>query len=309
MSTLSTCVIVNPASANGSTERDWPAIQNLLEFYALPYEARVTTAPGQAMALTRRALQDGFNCLIAVGGDGTINEVVNGWIGDDRPVNPEAVLGIIPRGTGCDFIRTLGIPRDTAQAIACIAAGNERRIDLGRVRFINHAGVEEVRYYDNIADIGIGGAVVDRVNRTTKVLGGFASFLIATVATFWSYRNKPTRVVIGEGPERELVTSNVVVANCQYFGGGMCILPQAVPDDGWLDVLIMKDFSRAEAYANVLRVYNGSHLQHPKIEVFRAKRVTVTSPEPLLLDIDGEYAGRAPAEFTIVPQALRVLVP
>src|SRR5438132_7044727 len=166
-SSLMTCAVINPASANGTTGRDWPEIRRLIEAKGIPCETRLTNAPGQAMAVTRRALQEGFTRIIAVGGDGTINEVVNGFMAGDQPVNPAATLGIIPRGTGSDFIRTIGIPRDLRQAVACIAGGRERAIDLGRAQFINHAGVQEVRYFDNIAEAGLGGAVCARGSRTS----------------------------------------------------------------------------------------------------------------------------------------------
>lgn len=305
-----TCAVINPASANGSTARKWPEIRRMLESRGVPCETRLTNGPGQAMAIARRALQEGVTRLIAVGGDGTINEIINGFMSGDKPVNPDASLGIIPRGTGCDFIRTLGIPHDVRQAVGVIAAGRERAIDLGRASFVNRAGAEEVRYFGNIAEVGLGGAVVERVNRTSKALGGFASFLIGTVVTFWKYRNKRVAVTLDDQPPREMRACNVVVANCQYFGGGMRILPMAQPDDGLLDVLLMKDLTRPELYANILKVYQGNHLDHPKLEALRARRVRVEAlDEPVKLEIDGEEAGLAPAEFSLLPRTLKVLVP
>jgi YegS/Rv2252/BmrU family lipid kinase len=266
-----------------------------------------TEGPGHATELVREGLAAGHRLIVVVGGDGTLNEAVNGFFdADGTPINPAAELGVICRGTGCDFIKSLGIPKREDLALQRILSGSSRAIDVGRVQFHDASGQEHGRYFLNIAEAGLGGAVVERVNRSSKRLGGFASFLLNTLATFATYRNGPMTVQIDGAPPETLQAANLVVGNGRYFGGGMCILPEAELDDGIFDVLIMGDLNRFELFTNIARVYRGSHLSHPKIRHMRARQIRVEGRAPLLLDVDGEQPGLAPATFTILPSALRV---
>ncbi len=270
-------------------------------------ETRITEHPGHAADLTRQALRAGTRRIIAVGGDGTVNEVVNGFFDGDKAINPEAELAVLCRGTGCDFIKTLGLPKADDGGVERVAAGEAHPVDVGRVRYVNNRGEEEMRYFINIAEAGIGGEVCARVNGSSKAAGGFVTFLGATLGSFLSFRNQPAEIVIDGKYVRNLPVCNVVVANGRYFGGGMKIMPQADLSDGKFDVLVMGDFNRAELFANIAKVYSGSHLGHPKVEVFQARSVRVTSTARLKLDLDGEAPGTTPAHFEIVPGAIRVI--
>lgn len=300
-------VIVNPVSANGKTARRWPEIESRLREIWPDLEHHFTAGPGEATALARRALEGGAGLVIAVGGDGTANEVVNGFFHEDgRPVSPEAAISFIATGTGSDLVRTLGIPRDPREAIAHLARSGRRQVDLGRVSFIEHRGLKASRYFVNIAGLGLDGDTVARVNRTTKIFGGFVSFLWGTVVSLILYRNQVMAVEVDGKEVCDGPVTMLAAGNGQYFGGGMQVAPKAVMEDGLLDIIILHGLGKLDLLANLPRVYRGTHLTHPRIESLRGRRVTVTSPGTALLDLDGEQPGRAPVEIEILPSALTV---
>jgi YegS/Rv2252/BmrU family lipid kinase len=305
---LRTKLIVNPASANGSTERLWERLEQVIRNEVGEFEASFTVASNHATALTREALADGFEMIVAVGGDGTVNEVVNGFFDSGSLINSDAVLGVISRGTGSDFIKTMNIPKEIEAAARVLRGRSVRKCDVGRFVSTDHNGSEIERYFINIADFGIGGEAVERVNNTTKAFGGFVSFLYGTLKTLLAYRGKTVRVTIDDSYEVEKPINCVVVANGQYFGGGMRIAPQAEVDDGLFDVLIIDDMSLPESLANISRLYKGSHIGHPKVECLRGKTVVADSPEVVLIDVEGEYGGILPAKFDIIPAAINVKV-
>ena len=300
--------IVNPASANRTTGKVWPSISEQLKAAGLDHEARVTVGPGDATGLTREGLKAGFRTIVAVGGDGTANEVVNGFFDGEKWLGDGARLGLISRGTGRDLIKTLGLPKDEGEAIERLKAGRTRRLDLGRVRFTDHAGQPAMRHFINIGDIGLGGDTVARVNRTTKALGGKISFLWGTLATVAGYRNKDVELVIDDGePIRDRMCM-VVVASGQYFGGGMRIAPDAQPDDGLFDVAVLGNLGKLELIMNIPKVYKGTHVTHPKIKFYHGTEVVIRSTPPAMLDLDGEQPGRTEARFSLLPGLLDVFV-
>lgn len=298
--------ILNPRAGNGQVARLWPSLLAELVQAGFSIRTLMTTGTGDATHQARYALSQGIQGLLVVGGDGTLSEVINGCFEKSKLLNPDTHIALLPSGTGSDFIKTAGIPKATRDALACFQMGHTQMIDVGMITL----NPDKIRYFINIADVGIGGAVVDRVNHTSKVLGGFGSFLWGTLATFWDYQNQRTRIVLDHDIELQLRTSNVIVANGQYFGGGMRILPAACLDDGQFDVLVVGDMSRAEAYQNIWHVYTGSHLKHPKIKHFQARHVQIESlASPQLLDVDGEQWGETPATFEVLSSALRLVVP
>jgi diacylglycerol kinase (ATP) len=232
-----------------------------------------------------------------------MNEVVNGIARRE-----DVELAFVPRGTGMDFGRTYGIPAKAEQALDVAAGGIARTVDLGRARYRSWAGEEEERWFGNVASAGMSGAVARRANSTSKALGGKASFFIALVAVFARWRNVAVRVRL-EDAEREGLVSNVIVANGQYQGGKMWIAPEARPDDGLFDVLVIGDITKPDFVRNVGRIYRGTHLTHPKIELLRSPWVEVDADERLPIELDGEQPGTTPVRFDVVPGALRVRVP
>ncbi len=300
--------IVNPASANRSTGRLWKQLSKTLSGAISPIEASFTTAADHATELTRQALRDGYEMIVAVGGDGTINEVVNGFFEAGAPINSDAVIGVISRGTGSDFIKTLNIPKDIEGAARTLRGRSVKRCDTGRLTAVGRNGQPIVRYFINIADFGIGGETVERVNNTTKAFGGFASFLYGAIVTILTYRGKRVKVKVDDSYECEKVINNVVVANGQYFGGGMRIAPNAQVNDGLFDILVVEDTGVVESLKSIPKVYRGTHIDNPKIQYLRGKTVAAESPDTVLLDVEGEQVGRLPARFEILPGAINVKV-
>ncbi len=306
MEKYKTAVIINPNAANGATGKKIDFFKNLLQKTG-SFELKFTKAKGHATELSRESLKEGFNRVIAIGGDGTFNEVVNGFYENEQPVNHDAVLGLISGGTGADFIKTVEFPKDETKAIDRIIEDNIKLIDLGKVTYDMPDKSRKTRYFLNIADAGVGGEVVERVNNTTKLFGGFASFLIGTISTVMEYKNQRTQIIFDDDFKIDKITNNIVVGNGKFFGGGMKILPDARLDDGLFDVIIIGDINKVEFFKNIPKIYNGTHIHDPKIQCRKAKKVYITAESPLKIDIDGEQEGFTPAEFKIIPGAVKIL--
>jgi YegS/Rv2252/BmrU family lipid kinase len=308
---MPTVVVVNPGSAGGRTERRWPQLREVLHEAYGPFETRFTRAPGDATTLARDALTAGADTVVALGGDGTINEVANGFFDGVRPIAPHAALGILPAGTGGDFIRTLGIPRAFADAARALRDSAPRSIDVGRLTYVDEGGVERVRHFINIASFGIAGLVDRYVNQSSKALGGKLGFMVATIRAAASYQNAPVKLVLDQGAARQGRIYTVAVANGRYFGGGMKVAPDAQLDDGWFDVVTMSDMGMGDVLLRGLDIYSGKHLKNPKVQVARARRVEATADDgrEVLLDVDGEQLGRLPATFELLAAALKVRHP
>jgi diacylglycerol kinase (ATP) len=232
-----------------------------------------------------------------------VNEVANGVGGRE-----DVELAVLARGTGWDFVRTYGIPHRLSGAIEVARSGRLRSIDLGRVRYRSRQGGDAETLFANVASAGMSGAIAKRANETTKVLGGKASYLWATLAVFARWRVGSVRVTV-DGEERVGPMHDVVVANGRYFGGGIMICPEASPDDGRFDVLLIGDLTKRDLLLTLPKTYRGSHLPHPKAELLRGAAVTIESAEPLPIQLDGEQPGTTPARFEVLPRALRVRVP
>jgi YegS/Rv2252/BmrU family lipid kinase len=301
--------VINPTSDGGKTGREWPQIASEARSRGLEVAERVTQGPGHASAIVREAIAAGEELIVAVGGDGTVNEVVNGFADDGgTPLETPARLGVIERGTGCDFIRTYGIPKRTRDAVALLTAHTTRRIDLGRARFTGYRGAEELRMYANAASCGMTGDVAARANRTTKRFGGTAGFLYATAAAFTRWQNVPFEIEL-DGERQELVANNVICANGRYLGGGMKLTPDAAQDDGLLDVLVIGDVGKVDLALNVGRLYRGTISRHPKVAAMRAARIACTPERPLPVEIDGEQPGLTPVVFDVAPSAVSLVIP
>jgi diacylglycerol kinase (ATP) len=259
--------------------------------------------PGQLVELSRQAAEDGAELLVAVGGDGTVHEVVNGIAG-----RAGIDLAIVPRGTGRDFVRTYGIPPKLNDALRTARDGRIREIDLGLARFRSWQGEAAEAYFANIASAGMSGAIAKRTNETSKALGGKASYFWSTLAVFARWRTSEITVLVGTESRRAKM-HDVVVANGRYFGGGMMICPGAEPDDGLFDVLLIGNLSKRDLLLTLPKTYRGRHLPHPKAELLRGSTVEIDADEPLPVELDGEQPGTTPVEFELVPRALRLRVP
>jgi diacylglycerol kinase (ATP) len=231
-----------------------------------------------------------------------VNEVANGIAGLG------AELAVIPRGTGWDFVRTYGIPRKLEAAVEVALHGRTREIDLGRARYRAWDGAERKSLFANIASAGMSGAIAKRTNETSKALGGKVSYFWATLAVFFRWHNDEVRVRV-DGEEHAGRMHDVIVANGRYLGGGMMICPEAEPDDGLFDVLLIGDLTKRDLLLTLPKTYRGTHLPHPKATLLRGARVEVDAPEPLPVELDGEQPGVTPVRFEIVPRALRLRTP
>jgi YegS/Rv2252/BmrU family lipid kinase len=301
--------IVNPHAARGAVGKNWPQIRELAEKRLGSFKSFLTTAPGEATQLARLAVSESAQSVVCVGGDGTLNEVINGLMNDDGPRNPDLQLGFIPNGTGCDFRRTLCIPTNAEQALDVVAKGNTRLIDLGRLRFTDHDGEIRTRYFHNLTSFGLGGEVDERVNNSGKKLGGFLSFIMATLISLVRYEGKRIRLRVDDHFDEEVVVLNVAVANGQYHGGGMWVAPGADPSDGLFHVTIIGDLSLPEVFYYLPKLYNGKILQVKQVRSLTGRKVEALSDERVLLDVDGEQPGRLPVKIEIIPSALRILSP
>jgi YegS/Rv2252/BmrU family lipid kinase len=307
-----TVVIINPRSAGGKTEGRWPRYRELIHEAYGPFEAVLTSGPGDATRQTRAALQRGASLVVAMGGDGTINEVVNGFFSEDpdapRSLAPQAAFAVLPAGTGGDFVKSLTLPRDLEQAADALRKSTSRAIDVGRLRYVGSDGRPALRHFINIASFGLSGLVVKLVNDGSKALGGRLSFATATLRAGFQYKNARVRLSLDDRPPLEGKIYLVAVSNGRYFGGGMLIAPDAALDDGQFDVAILGDFHVGELILHGLDIYSGKHLALDKVRVERARRVVAEPVDgtEVLIDLDGEQPGRLPATFELLPSALQV---
>ena len=294
-------VIVNPSSASGGTGEAWPQIASDLRTQFGPFKVVFTKRRGDAAAIASEAARKGVKFIIACGGDGTVSEVANGILSSGK----DAELGILPSGTGGDFRRTLEVPSQSRAAARVLKRGRTVRIDVGRVSFIDHNGADVMRYFLGVASCGMSTKVIERV-KAEKV--SFASSLLQT-----ALRTAPIRLAVqlDDSHERQIVVSNLCIANARYFGGGMKIAPDAKLIDGKFDIVGVGDLSAVKIFTSAPRVYLGSHLSMPEVSHALARKITVRTADrgaEVALEIDGELPGKLPAAFQIVPKALRVRV-
>jgi len=299
-----TVFLVNPASANGSTGRRWPELARRAAAAGLEGATLFSERQGHLAELAREAALDGAELLVVVGGDGSVNEVVNGLAGLGR----QPAVAVVPRGTGWDFSRTFGIPRKIDDAVQIALQGDVRTIDLGRASYRAWDGSDATAWFANVASAGMSGAIAKRANETTKALGGKASYLWATFAVFSGWEATEIEVAV-DGERRAGPMFDVVIANGRFFGGGLEICPEAEPDDGLFDVLTIGDVTKRDLVQTMPKMYRGTHLPHPKAELLRGSSVTVTSETPLPIELDGEQPGTTPVTFEVAAGALRLRVP
>ncbi|MCL6580509.1 MAG: diacylglycerol kinase family lipid kinase [Firmicutes bacterium] len=286
--------IVNPAAGGGRGLAAWRRVEQVLEARGLDYECRFTERRGSATELAARARDAGYSRVIGVGGDGTIQEVVNGLV--DRAGHCPVPLGIVPGGTGNDFRKSLGYPSDPEGALEVALRGVERSLDLGRANG---------RYFLNVAGVGFDAEVAGYLNRKPKRLPGFLTYLYGILVMLVRYR--PAEMTIDSGDRvirRKCLL--VSVANGPVHAGGVRICPDARPDDALFDICVAGDVGRLETLILLPQTFSGRHTRHPKIEIYRARKVRIDSEAPLVVQGDGEVFGRVPVEFEVVPGALRV---
>jgi diacylglycerol kinase (ATP) len=301
-------IILNPVAGGGRLKRRWPEIAALVGRHFGDFEMRETQAAGDAALLARDFAASGKTLVIAAGGDGTASETADGLLseGGDR-----TELGLLPCGTGVDFCRGLGLGDDPGVAVRHLATTIGRRIDAGRITYVDDHGALASRHFINIAGLGMSGATDRAVNADKRKgrMSGKTLFLWRTVVEFMRYRFQDVRITVDDGEPVEARIALVAVANGRYFGGGMMIAPDAELDDGLFDIVILRAASKFGLILDLRLLYGGRHRGHKAITILRGRKVVV---EPLgdlaanraLVDIDGESPGRIPAIFEILPRAL-----
>ncbi len=286
-------LIVNRTAGRGKCGQLWPLAKDLLHSLGVNYEVSFTEGKGDATKLAAEALNSGITRIVSMGGDGTLHEVVNG-IG----IRPEVTLGVIPAGSGNDFVRSLGMaPGDWKVACELIARGNTMPVDIGQV---------SERLYANVSGVGFDAAVANCANEWGKIhFRGSAAYMAALLRTLKEF--SPTEVTI-ELDDRTIQGSSwlVAVANAQFFGGGMWVAPEASMQDGLFDICILGELSKAGFLKAFPSVFSGKHLKHPAIHLFRSRKVRITTKSDYLVQADGEIVGSTPIEYQLHPSALQV---
>jgi diacylglycerol kinase (ATP) len=288
-------IIVNPAAGGGRARGFWRRCAEACAGVA--FEVVETHRRGDA---ANYAAEAGDRVVIAVGGDGTAHEVVNGLL--RRPAGRVPRVGFLQRGTGADLRRSLASPRRPEDSAAWLQSDRWRLIDVGRVGTSTGR-----RYFINVADAGIGAEVVRRAARGPAVMGGTLNFLGGAVISLLTHRNTSIRLRLDAGPVLNRRIRTVAVANGAYLGGGMWIAPKARPDDGLFDVVTIGDVSRSLGIRSLPMLYRGTHGRLAQVEFGRARRVEIDSELPIGVEADGELVGSTPAVFEIVPGALEVI--
>ncbi|HRD01096.1 MAG TPA: diacylglycerol kinase family lipid kinase [Candidatus Saccharicenans sp.] len=304
---LKTQVIVNPASNRGQTGHRWAEIKTVLKHFLKDFKYDFTERPFQAIDLARDAIKNGADLLIGVGGDGTANEIANGFFEQQKVINPEATLGLIPSGTGCDFTRSLNIPRNLKNAVKFISEAPEQSIDVGRITYQDENGQPTSRYFLNIADFGLGGEVVRQVN-SRRLERRASSYILCLLNAMRTYTGQQVSLTADDHQAASGHYLIGAIANGRIFGKGLKIAPKARLNDGLFDLILVKSLSFLEFCLHGWQLANGSHLNYHKVTWGRGQKIEVfpLSPEPVLIEIDGEQVGRLPAAFEIVPSSLQV---
>jgi diacylglycerol kinase (ATP) len=272
----------------------------------------VTRARGDATDFVREALADGHLEIIAVGGDGTINEAMNGFFDAEGPIAPDAVFGFVTSGTGGDFRKTFGIAPGYAAAIARLKEAPVRADRCRPLSCLSRNGEPVVRYFINIGSFGMSGVIVDGQSRAHRqAVRRHFRLRVPQRGGMLSYRDRTVRIRVDGDYDEIASISTVAVANGQYFGGGMRVAPNAHPDDGLFDVIVMGGAPKSRALAELKQIYTGDHLKNPSVRVVRGRKVTAapvaeTRGRAVLIEVDGESAGRLPATFEILPRALNL---
>lgn len=307
---MKTFLVVNPRSAGGQTGKRWAELSAQVSRSIGDFGHEFTAGAMDAARIARKALEDGYECIVAVGGDGTINEVVNGFFREGQVINPNAALGVIPRGTGGDFRRAFGWDLELDSALARLRTDKTEPFDVGLVEYTTREGKKEQRYFANIASLGVSAVVANEVNTSSKALGANMTFVWGTVKGMFRFEPPRVRLRADGGPPEEVAINVVAVANGRYFGSGMCVAPNALTHDGLFDVTIWSGYTLSDFIFKSKGIYSGQHVTWKGTRQLKCRTFEVESAEDreVLIEVDGEVPGRLPAKMTLLPAAIRLKV-
>lgn len=304
-------VVLNPRAGAGSAKRLLPEVRRELARLDLTSDVAETERPRDAGRLVKRAHEEGVPMVAVMGGDGTLNEAAQGYLGDDGGAVPGPELLVVPAGTGGDFRKTLGIGQAVRDAVARARSGRTVAHDLGRLDIVDDGGAPITRAFINITSFGIGGVADKMVNEAPKWLGGKASYFLGSARAWLRYTNQPMRVRVDGAIFEEGPVFNLAVCNGKFFGGGMKVAPDADPSDGLFDVVSMGDFTKLEGLSLSNKIYAGTHLTARAVKVTRGAVVEAEPIHPwtkVLIDMDGETPGSLPLRATVLRGAVRIRV-
>ncbi len=298
--------IVNPNAGNGKGKKDWDRISGLFEKNNIPLKIKFTEKKRQAIEFTRGAIAEGFRKFISVGGDGTLNEIVNGVFTQEYCSPKKIIMGLIPVGTGNDWGRMFGIPLVYEGAVKVIKECKLMLHDIGVISYY-YGNEKEKRYFINIAGLGFEAVVVRKTNKQKdKGRSNKAIYLYSLLISLISYKNTKADIII-DGKKSTCSVFSINVGNGRYCGGGMRQTPDALPDDGLLDITVIKEMGRIEIIRSLKILYDGTILSHPKVDGYRSDNIKVNSESLLYAEADGETLGHTPAEFSIIPEAVNIV--
>lgn len=300
--------IVNPKAGGKRAARLWPNLVPTIEKNWGKCDFVFTQKEGDATRHAKLACEKGRSWIVAVGGDGTVHEVVNGMMQTGTSCIAGLQLGILSMGSGDDFVKSLGLSKDPLQALALIQKGRTKKIDVLQVDFLNHQGKKESRYCMNLSDFGLGGKVMQKVNASQKILGSQMTYFLHAVSTFFTFC--PFSIVL-ETEERNYHFHKMMiglVANGKYFGSGMCVAPEAKMSDGWMDVILVERTGMLGFLKILSQIYRKEKVMEENIFRLRAKRICVhpTSAKPVYIELDGEQPGTLPATYEVIPEVLKI---
>ncbi len=292
--------IINPTSGNGSSRKKWPQIESLLSSYNFNFDFAFTEHKNHSPELIQQAIKDGFLNIICVGGDGTLHNIVNGIMKQNDVSSNQISIGIIPIGTGNDWVKTHNIPNDFEKAIQLIKNGNKKTQDLGKIEFLDED--RKPVYFNNLAGVGFDGFVVSKVHKY-KHFGALA-YLTGAVLGLFSFKNFKSKVMV-DNEEINSKTLMILVGLCNYSGGGMQLTKEANPFDGLFDISIAKNIGKLDIIKNLTKLFNGKIVNHKKVETLKSNAISITIDENDLpfIQADGELIGKGNIKLSVVPKA------
>ena len=292
--------IINPTSGNGSSRQKWPQIKTLLESYNFDFDFAFTEHENHSQELIQQAIENGFYNIICVGGDGTLHNIVNGIMNQTNVSSNQVPIGMVPIGTGNDWIKTHNIPNDFEKAIQLIKTGNKKIQDLGKIEFLDED--RNPVFFNNLAGVGFDGFVVSKVHKY-KHFGALA-YLTGAALGLFTFKNFKSKVVV-DNKEINSKTLMVLVGLCNYSGGGMQLTKNANPFDGLFDISIAKDIGKLDVIKNLTKLFNGKIVNHKKVETLKNEAVSIIIDEEDLpfIQADGELIGQGNINLSVVPKA------
>jgi YegS/Rv2252/BmrU family lipid kinase len=299
-------VIVNPAAAGGRAAEIWAKKSKYFKREYSSFDEIYTKKTADALRFAWEAVEADYDYIMSVGGDGTVNEVINGMLAAENR-DKETKLIIYPLGTGSDLSRTLGLPTDTQEFINLVKREESRKIRVVEAEFNNQKQQREKRYFINIADCGMGAEVAKKLNESHKTLDGSLNYLLKIFQTLFKYHNKEVKVVADGNLIYQGKLNSAIIAHGNYFGGGIKIAPEADLFSNNLNLVLLKDFSKLGIILNLIKGYKGNHLDHPLVASYQVKKVKITAIEAVELELDGESVGSSNAEFRISDKKISII--